>query len=52
MGVPDTIQIDPPAPGSMYKEYSVWWYGNSRIDLSIVGKVLEWSNNDGNLRTE
>jgi len=52
MGVPDTIQIDPPALGSMHKDYSVWCYGNSRIDFSKEGKVLMWSNNDGNLRAE
>ena len=52
MGTPDTININPPTPGSPDKDYSVWSYGNSTIEFTVDGKVLKWFNNDGNLRTE
>ena len=52
MGTPAAIYIDPASPGSLDKDYSYWIYGNSRIEFTIEGKVLRWSNNDGNLRTE
>lgn len=52
MGTPNNIVIEPSVPGSLYKYYSYWCYGNSRIYFTKEGKVLRWVDNDRNLRTQ
>jgi hypothetical protein len=56
MGLPYTINIEGKSfvygSDGTYETYSVWNYGNSRIDFNKAGKVIRWSNNDNNLRVE
>ena len=48
----DVLRIQgTPSSINRYSDHEIWWYGSSRVEISLQnGRVTEWNNVSGNLK--